>query len=82
MIGWIQLREEELQSGFPRPTRLNLLPRRTSRWEREKETATSAVGAMLDDAENPERSDESKTILEISDTDKGTDPARLHKRRN
>src|SRR5216684_544979 len=37
MIGWIQLREDGLQSDLQRPTRLNLVPSRAAHWELEKE---------------------------------------------
>lgn len=36
MIGWIQLREEQVQSAL-HLTRSNLVPRRTSRWELERQ---------------------------------------------
>jgi PAS domain S-box-containing protein len=37
MIGWIELREEGMQSDLQRPTRSNLVPRHTARWELEKQ---------------------------------------------
>ena len=39
MVGWIQLREETLHGDLPRPAHSDFAPRRSSRWELEKQIA-------------------------------------------